>query len=290
MVFIAPLCVLPVALALHRCPRDGAVTGFALTAFAATSAYTLSFLNDRIPTYHTDLLISRVLFSDPYQYLPRFHSDGLIGSGPAHLVKLTAVLLAVAATVAWLGRRISSDRPEDGDLFPKKATLTVASLLGIAFAAGTVLEVLPVNRSEKPGPVYRDGRPLQPRGSAQLIVDGTHGFEGQGVWVPGGGSTRFLIQSPAPLERIRMILRNGTNDNRVQIRLGGSRPREMSFAPRERKVIAVPLSEDIAFEGPEGKEWIYELTVTSRSGFVPRDDGKSGDTRRLGCYVVIRNI
>ncbi len=290
MVFVAPLSVLPVALALGRCSKDGAVAGVAVTTFAATSSFTLSFMNDRIPTYHTDLLLDRVLFSDPYQYLPSFHSEGLIGSGPAHLVKLAAVIIAVVAIVTWLGRRISSDQPGDGDLFPRKATLSAASLLGIVFIASTVLEVLPGNRTEKAGPVYRDSRPLQPRGSGQLVVDGKHGFEGPGVWVPGGGSTRFLILSPAPMERIRMNLRNGTNENRVQLQLGGARPRQMSFSPRERKVITVPLNEDITFEGPEGKEWIYEITVKSRSGFVPRDDGKSEDSRRLGCYVVFRDI
>lgn len=293
MLFVAPLSVLPLSLTLRRFPRDAVVAGFALTTLAATGSLALSFMDDRLTTYSTHLLLERVLYSDPYQYFPNFHSEGIIGSGPAHLVKLGALLAAVATIVIWLGRRLSADTPGDpskASRFSRTVTLTAATIVSLMVVAAAVLEHLPGNGSEKTGPVYRDSRPLEPRGEGRLAVQGKYGFEGPGTWVPGGGSTRFLIRSSAPLNRVRMTITNGASENVVRLWFGGSGPTELSFASRERKSVIIPLGSDVTFEGPKGREWIYRLEVSSSSGFVPREAVGSDDPRRLGCYVVVRDI
>ncbi len=291
MLFLSPLAAPAVALAIARARVDGVVAGFTVTAFAATASLTVSFLTDRIPTYFTKLLLTRAWYSDPYQYLPNFHSDGLFGSGPGHFYKLVAVLTALGLIGWLLGQRLSDDRrynSHEAERFPRLASSSVAVVLCLLLFAGVLLERLPGNESEKTGAVYRDTRPLEAVPDGRLAVLGKYGFEGAGVWVPGEGETRFIIQSRTPLRQIELLLRNGLMPNRIQIRTGGSSLTELPFERRQREVLSIPLDQGLHFEGPDGQEWIYQLAVRSISGFVPSQERDSEDRRRLGCYVVFR--
>jgi hypothetical protein len=235
--------------------------------------------------------LTRTWYSDPYQYLPNFHSDGLLGSGPGHFYKLAAALMALGLIGWLLGQKLSDDRrynSHEAERFPRLASSSVAVVLCLVLFAGVLLERLPGNESEKAGAVYRDTRPLEAVPDGRLAVLGKYGFEGAGVWVPGEGETRFIIQSRSPLTQIELVLRNGLMPNRIQIRTGGSSLTELPFERRQRERLSIPLDQGLHFEGPDGQEWIYQLVVRSIKGFVPSQERDSEDRRRLGCYVVLR--
>ena len=116
---VLPLLVLPIALVVKRAFEDGILAGAALVLGAASLAVSASFARDLVPSWQPDLLWDRVLYCDPAQYLPDFMSEGVLGSGPAHVPKLLAQILAVLSLVYWLRKRVSD--PAERPRFPRDA-------------------------------------------------------------------------------------------------------------------------------------------------------------------------
>ncbi len=273
---ILPLLVLPVALVVKRAFEDGVVAGAGVVVFAASLAMSASFTFDLVPSWQPDLLWDRTLYSDPAQYLPDFVSDGFVGSGPAHVPKVLAELLAAGALVLWLRGRVA--RPRSSSAIVGGAGATLAGLLALAAA----LQHLPGNPAVSGKPRFRETHVLEP--GRELEVDGEHGFEGEGVWVPGGGRTRFVLLSRDSPPSLALSLLNGPEENVVEVRERGSAAFVLDLPPSGPHERTVLLRKPYRFDGPRGERFLYVFDVRSRGSFVPGD----GDPRRLGTYVRVR--
>lgn len=281
MLGVAPLAALPLALVLRRATSDGLLAGVAASFVAATAAITAGFLADPITAYEPHLLLGRTLYSDPYQYLPSFLREPSVAPDPAHPYKLAVGAAAAVLVVFGLGRRVARDRPareRDSTYYSLHLTLGASLALALALSAAAFLERFPENRTEKKGPEFLDSRS---EGGLEIAVDGEYRFEGGGVWIPGGGETRFLIRSRQRLPRLRLVIENGPHPNEAELATPGQNATTVSLGPSEHREVALAVGRAYAFDGPRGREWIYRLEVRSKEGFVPAQD-----TRFLGCFVV----
>jgi len=286
---IVPLLALPMALVVGRALSDGVLAGVGLTLLAASFAYSLSFAQDLIPSYQPQLFWARALYSDPIQYLPTFVSDGVLGSGPAHYPKFLVLALLVGALVTVLRDR-AHEPPHsleaEARSFDFKVAGSATALLAVVLAAGFVLEHWPGNETTRTRPSFRETREL--RRGRTLSVFGEHGFEGGGVWVPGGGTTEFWLRSKAPLPEVSLRFKGGPEGSRIVFR----ERREPSVSleipvggPHDR---TLRLRKPYRFEGPRGDRYLYQFTVHAANSFVPAEHGMGDDTRKLGIYVRVR--
>jgi hypothetical protein len=128
------------------------------------------------------------------------------------------------------GRRIGHARQETRRF--AASALSAAGILGFVFLAGMALERHPSNPTEKTAPAYPGIRPLSPDSGAELMVEGEFGFEGEGVWVPSGGTTRFWILSTRPLPALRVTLGNVPRHNLLRVRERRTEPVQVDLEPR----------------------------------------------------------
>lgn len=280
---IVPLLALPMVYMVRRSFVEGRVLGAGLVLGAASYAFSVSFARDLIPSYQPELLWGRVLYSDPAQYLPSLLSAGFIGSGPAHHAKLFGQIAVIVLVVALV--RKSRPSGEEGSRFGRELTTGASAVLVTVVVLGAVLERWPGNSSSGPGQA-RDVLELS-RGRG-LTVSGRYGFEQNGVWVPGGGTTRFELLSRERLDHVELAFTNGPHPNTVRIaeRHGPEMAIELPPAGPHRRRIR--LRNPFRFSGPRGERFVYRFEVRSVGGFVPREEGRGDDERRLGVYVRVR--
>ncbi len=281
---ILPLLALPIALVVKRAFEDGVLAGAALTLGAASFAVSASFASDLVPSWQPELLWDRVLYCDPAQYLPNFVSEGVLGSGPAHVPKLLAQLLAVSSLSYWLWSRaaVRDERPR----FSRDLAAGAGMLLVGALLLAALLERFPGNAAASGKPSFRETRVLD--AGREISVEGEHGFEGEGVWIPGGGSTRFVLLAREPTPSLALSFSNGPEDNVVETRERGSATGVLDLpkeGPHDRTVL---LRKPYRFLGPRGERFVYVFDVHSRGSFVPAETGGGDDRRRLGTYVRVR--
>jgi hypothetical protein len=273
-----------------RARTDGLVAGVASVVLAGSLSISWSFVRDLVPSYQPMLLWNRALYCDPVQYFPSFLGEGFLGGGPGHYPKLLAELLVVMLLVYWLRDRVGRDRADlerGGERFSSRAALGAGAFLTGIIALAGLLEHFPGNASKEKKPVFRDTRVLE--SGLEVSVEGEHGFEGEGAWVPGGGTTRFLLLSRRPLPELELELRNGPEENRVEIVERGGGRTTMDLPPGGPHPRTVLLRRPLRFDGPRGERFLYLLTVRSRGGFVPAETGgPPGDRRALGTYVRVR--
>jgi len=236
-----------------------------------------------------------VLYCDPMQYLPNFVSEGILGSGPAHVPKLLAQLLAVACLVYWLRNRVSDLRPSGFDApadsaerfhFSRNVAAGAGALLAALLALAALLERFPGNAAASGKPSFRETRVLD--SGREVSVEGEHGFEGEGVWVPGGGSTRFVLLSREAMPSLALSFSNGPAQNVVEVRERGSATGVLDLPPEGPHERTVLLRKPYRFDGPRGERFLYLFDVRSRGSFVPAELGTGDDRRRLGTYVRVR--
>jgi hypothetical protein len=292
---ILPLLVLPAALVVKRAFEDGILAGAAILLGTFSLAVSASFASDLVPSWQPELLWSRVLYCDPMQYLPNFVSDGILGSGPVHVPKLLAQLLAVSALLYWLRHRVSGLRgfddaapTDEAELihFPRRIAAGAGALLAGILALAALMERFPGNPAAPGKPSFRETRVL---GSGREVsVEGEHGFEGDGVWVPGRGSTRFVLLSREPAPSLVLSFSNGPGENVVEVRERGSATGILDLPPSGPHERTLLLRKPYRFDGPRGERFLYVFDVRSRGSFVPAEAGSSGDRRRLGTYVTVR--
>jgi hypothetical protein len=281
---ILPLLSLPAVLVARRAFADGRLAGTGISLAAASFAMSVSFVRDIIPSYQPKLLWARVLYCDPIQLLPDFQTEGFLGSGAAHFPKVLAQLLFVALLVHFLSRSARED--ESPRSFSRNATLA-ASLLILAFVGcSAFLERFPGNESGASKPVFRETRVLG--GGRELSVHGRYGFEGDGVWVPGGERTDFILVSRESVRQLDLSIWNGPRANRVEVldRDGFVTPLDLPTGGSHDR--AVLLRKPYRFLGPGGERFLYVFAIRSRGSFVPKDEGRGDDPRRLGAYVRVR--
>jgi hypothetical protein len=164
-----------------------------------------SFASDLVPSWQPELLWDRVLYSDPAQYLPNFVSEGVLGSGPAHVPKLLAQVLAVTSLVYWLRERVADS--DEHPRFSRDAAAGAGGVLVGALLLAALLERFPGNPAAPGKPSFRETRVLE--AGREVSVEGAHGFEGEGVWVPGGGTTGFVLLTREPTPSLVLSFSNG---------------------------------------------------------------------------------
>ena len=282
---ILPLLALPMALVVQRAFSDGWLAGVSVALLAGTFSYSVSFARDLIPSYEPPLFWGRALYSDPMQYLPSFLSDGFLGSGPAHYPKFLVLVLIIAVAVLMLRERVReapfSVEAESRE-FHRRAAMGAGALVAAVVVAGAALERWPGNETPKRGPTFAETQELAR--DRVLWAFGEHGFEGAGVWVPGGGTTSFLLRSPARLDELTLRMTTGHEDNTVEFRERGESKLALELPPAGPHARTVLLRNPYRFDGPRGESYLYRFTVHSRGSFVPAGD----DDRSLGAYVRVR--
>ena len=288
---VSPFAVLLLVFVIRRAFSDGVLAGIALALATASLSVSASFHEDIVQSYQPELLLSRVLYSDPLQYFPNFLSEGFLGSGPAHFAKLVLIFVGLAFLVWRLSPRVEGETvlfEKEVRHFSRRAVFGAAGTVAFLILMGAILERVPSNPTKKAGPEYRDTRPLRPGSNLELSVNGEFGFEKGGVWVPGGATTSFLISSPSSISELRLELTNVPRRNSVLIAERGARSFDLELDPSDQKVRVIPLKNPYVFRGPKGNRFIYSVAVRSRSSWVPSRDGESErkDNRSLGCYVV----
>jgi hypothetical protein len=228
-----------------------------------------------------------VLYCDPAQYLPNFVSEGLLGSGPAHVPKLLAQVFAVAALALFVGERVPA-QPErlERKRFSRDLVVGAGALLFAVVVLAAVLERFPGNPAVAGKPNFRETRALSP--GCSLSVHGEHGFEGEGVWVPGKGTTRFQILSQDELPTMALSFTNGLEENRVEVRERESQAFVLDLPPKGPHQRTIPLRNPYRFDGPRGHRFLYLFEVSSRGSFVPAEVQGGKDQRPLGTYVTVR--
>ena len=277
---ILPFLTLPIAMVVRRSFRDGALAGITLVLAAAGWAYSLSFVKDLVPSYGANLLWSRVLYSDPNQYLPDFLGASFTG---VETFKLGAWLLGVSLLILFLRWRLLKQKDTLYTRFvPRLATGASGFLLTVTFLAA-ILEHVPTNASAADKPTFRETIPLL--GRREISVYGIHGFERDGVWIPGGGESHFLILSPNSLPNLPLVMHSGPKNNVVELKEEGGNPLRLTLSAGGPHHFTLSLGKGRRFIGPRGERFVYRIYVRSHGSFIPADHGMSHDGRRLGVFV-----
>ena len=158
---------------------------------------------------------------------------------------------------------------------------------------------LPINT----GPSSRIRQPLggTPPMLAYFIDDNVFNREGDAFWVRGESSADILlrarIQTEAEvagvemarslrIEKLTAILETGPKANRVVINTGGER-RVIDMAPSSQQTIelAMPHGMPYKYDPRYPTNYVYFVTISSSSGFVPMFENGANDSRFLGVMV-----
>jgi len=163
----------------------------------------------------------------------------------------------------------------------------------------TMVNDLPINT----GPSTRFRQPLggTPPILAYFIDDNVFNREGDAFWVKGESSADILlrarIQTEADaagvemarslrIDRLTAILETGPRPNRVVISTGGDR-RVIDMAPSSQQTIelAMPHGMPYKYDPRFPTNYVYFVTISSSSGFVPMFENGAPDSRFLGVMV-----
>jgi hypothetical protein len=162
----------------------------------------------------------------------------------------------------------------------------------------TMVNDLPIN-------VLRD-RVRQPLGGSPSILgyfldDNVFNREGDAFWVRGESSADILLRARIKteadvagvemsrslrIEKLTAILETGPKANRVVISTGGDR-RVIDMAPSSQQTVelAMPHGMPYKYDPRFPTNYVYFVTVSSSSGFVPMFESGANDSRFLGVMV-----
>jgi hypothetical protein len=113
-----------------------------------------------------------------------------------------------------------------------------------------------------------------------FLDDNAYGREpDKAFWVKGESRAEFLIKTDRPMKRLSLTLRPGPLDTTVDV----------SVAGRTQRVV-VKDSQQVAFDLPAGfwyqaRAYVWVVSISSSTGFVPIFFGHPTDTRFLGVRV-----
>lgn len=162
----------------------------------------------------------------------------------------------------------------------------------------TMVNDLPIN-------VLRD-RIRQPLGGTPPILgyfldDNVFNREGDAFWVKGESSADILLRArigteaavagvevsrSLRIEKLTAILETGPKQNRVVISTGGER-RVIDMAPSSQQTVelAMPHGMPYKYDPRFPTNYVYFVTISSSSGFVPMFENGANDSRFLGVMV-----
>ena len=137
--------------------------------------------------------------------------------------------------------------------------------------------VVPRDERRKVGRI-RSVKSIGDRTGAYLFFMDLYTFvEPENNWVRGARVSEFLV-SPAGASRMRVVIRNGGADNRIEVTVG-DHTEELELLAWETRELALPVR--------SGSE-IIPIRVFPEGGFVPADvEPGSTDYRLLGCTVTV---
>lgn len=161
----------------------------------------------------------------------------------------------------------------------------------------TMVNDLPVN--------VMPSRTRQPLGGtppvfAYFIDDNIYNREGDAFWVRGESGADLLLRAPIAIETTAEIApRRSLRIEKLTVHLEtGPRPNRVTVSTDgDTRVVEMPASSQQSFElyMPPGvpyrpdprfpTNYVYRLSIRSRSGFVPMFENGSGDSRFLGVMV-----
>jgi hypothetical protein len=163
----------------------------------------------------------------------------------------------------------------------------------------TMVNDLPLNT----GPSSRFRQPLggTPPILAYFLDDNVFNREGDAFWVRGESSADILLRARIQpeaavagvemsrslrIDKLTAILETGPKANRVVINTGGER-RTVDMAPSSQQTIelAMPHGVPYKYDPRFPTNYVYMVTISSSSGFVPMFENGANDSRFLGVMV-----
>jgi hypothetical protein len=163
----------------------------------------------------------------------------------------------------------------------------------------TMVNDLPINT----GPSTRFRQPLggTPPVMAYFIDDNVFNREGDAFWVRGESSADILLRARIQPEadaagvetsrslriaKLTAILETGPKPNRVVINTGGDR-RIVDMVPSSQQTIEMEMPHGMPYKYDPRfpTNYVYLVTISSSSGFVPMFEGGADDNRFLGVMV-----
>jgi hypothetical protein len=162
----------------------------------------------------------------------------------------------------------------------------------------TMVNDLPVN--------VQPSRIRQPLGGdpplfAYFIDDNVYNREGDAFWVKGESTADILLRAPiapesqaagvreAPslrIDKLTVILQSGPKPNRVTIDTGaGERVSDMAPSSQQTFELEMPAGVPYKYHPDFGTNYVYIVSITSSTGFVPMFENGSSDSRHLGVMV-----
>ena len=164
----------------------------------------------------------------------------------------------------------------------------------------TMVNDLPVN--------VQPARTRQPLGGtppvlAYFIDDNVYNREGDAFWLKGESSADILLRAPiAPetqaagvhearslrIEKLTVILETGPRPNRVTIDAGtGRRVVEMAASSQQILDVEMPRGVPYKYHPDFPTNYVYMVSLSSSTGFVPMFENGAADSRFLGVMVRI---
>lgn len=136
-----------------------------------------------------------------------------------------------------------------------------------------------------------------------FIDDNIYNREGDKFWVKGESSADILLRAPiAPetqaagvpearslrIDKLTIILETGPKPNRVTIDTGTER-RTVDMAPGTQQIFDVEMTHGVPYKyHPDfPTNYVYMLSISSSTGFVPMFENGAPDSRFLGVMVQI---
>jgi hypothetical protein len=134
---------------------------------------------------------------------------------------------------------------------------------------------------------------------AFFIDDNAYAREGDAFWVKGESTTGVLLRAPiapepdsagAPrplhIEKMTVILETGPKPNRVTVDTGAEE-RVIDMAPSSQQTFELEMAHGLPYKyHPDfPTNYVYMVSISSSSGFVPMFENGSPDNRFLGVMV-----
>ena len=162
----------------------------------------------------------------------------------------------------------------------------------------TMVNDLPVNVTPS-----RRRQPLggDPPMLAYFIDDNAYAREGDAFWVKGESTTDVLLRAPIEIEarvagvrpprslqieKLTVILQTGPKPNRVTVDTG-TEARIIDMEPGSEQTFELTMSHGVPYKyHPDfPTNYVYILTISSATGFVPMLESGAPDSRYLGVMV-----
>ncbi|HYE85214.1 MAG TPA: hypothetical protein VEA16_02575 [Vicinamibacterales bacterium] len=162
----------------------------------------------------------------------------------------------------------------------------------------TMVNDLPINNVP---PRIRQPLGGEPPMFAYFIDDNVYNREGDAFWVRGESTADILLRARIEtearaaggevarslrIEKLTAILESGPKANRVVINTGGDR-RIVDLAPSSQQTIelAMPHGMPYKYDPRYPTNYVYMISISSASGFVPMFENGASDSRFLGVMV-----